>query len=347
MFQRRMVDARVLVGRLSLVLLVALAFGFAQNTQARPLDKKPNYGRIEISTNPGGFPMLVDGQPTGDTTLAARQLDLTPGPHTVEITFPNGARWVRQFNIVAGRKNCIALNYRPRTVTIEKSPCPYQVNVSAPATVAEGDQITFTADASYAGTSALNYTWTVSPPSATITSGAGTPSITVDSTGLGNQSVTAILVVDDGSGERACRQTAQASTNIQKPPPVECRPFDEFSSVAFDDDKARLDNLAIGLQNEPASQAYVIVYAGRRSRAGQAERLGQRSIDYLTAQRGLDARRVTIINGGYRETDYFEIWVCPQGATPPQPRPTVSASEVQPGTGTAAPSRRGRRGRRR
>ncbi len=38
--------------------------------------------------------------------------------------------------------------------------------------------------------------------------------------------------------------------------------FDEFESLAFDDDKARLDAFAIELQNQPDSQGYIIMYQG-------------------------------------------------------------------------------------
>ncbi len=334
--------------RLAAAILLALACGLIQSASVRAADRKPNFGRIEISTNPGGYPITVDGQPAGETTTTARLLDLPPGRHTVEILMPNGARWVREFNIIAGRKNCIVLNYAARAIPVApKSPCPYPVNVSAPASVNDGDLITFSADVAYGGSSALNYTWTVSPPSAKITRGAGTPTIDVDTTGLGKQRVTAILVVDDGSGDRACRQTAQASTDILAPlpPPVQPRRFDEFPALSFDDQKARLDNLAIQMQNEPNAQGYIIVYAGRTSRAGQADRLGARARDYLVRQRGIDATRIVVIDGGYRDSDYFELWMVPQGAQPPQPSPTVQAGEVQPGTDSRP--RRSRRSRRR
>jgi PEGA domain len=339
------------VTRVAFAIMLAFGCGLLHtDSVSAAADKKPNYGRIEISTSPGGYPIMVDGQPAGETTTTARLLDLPPGRHTVEITMPNGARWVREFNVVAGRKNCIVLNYKARAVpVVPKSPCPYPVNVSAPSTVNDGDIITFAADVSYGGSSALNYTWTVSPPAARISRGENTPTIEVDTTGLGKQRVTAILVVDDGSGDRACRQTAQASTDVltPAPPPVEPRKFDEFPNLAFDDQKARLDNLAIQMQNEPNAQGYIIVYAGRTSRAGTAERLGARARDYLTRERGLDPSRFTVVNGGYRESDYFELWIVPQGAQPPQPTPTVQASEVRPGAGTTPRSRRSRRSRRR
>jgi hypothetical protein len=315
-----------------LAILAALSCLLAYPSANADAKKRPNYGEIELSTNPGGFPLLIDGKPSGDTSTTARVIPLEPGRHTIEVQMPGGARWVRDFNVEAGRRQCVVLNYRPRKIVIEKSPCPYPVNVSAPTAVNEGDLMTFSSDVAYGGTSPLNYTWTVSPAEAKIVSGAGTPTITVDSTDLGGRTVTAILVVDDGSGDPACRQRAQASTNVitRPKPPVNCRPFDQFPSVTFDEDKARFDNLAIELQNAPDDQAYIIVYSGSRSRPGQADRLGQRTLDYLVSQRGIDSRRVTIINGGYRETDYFEIWLCPPGAQPPQATPTVQPGDVMP-----------------
>jgi hypothetical protein len=327
--------------------LMVLSFLFAQSLLTPAYaDKKPNYGRVKISTTPGGYPILIDGQPAGETTASERLLDLPPGTHTVEIIFPNDERWTREFNVNAGRVYCIGLAYAPKSIPIPaKLPCPYPVNVSAPSVVNDGDVVTFTSDVAYNGSSALNYTWTLSPASARIISGAGTPTIMVDTTGLGKQRVAAILVVDDGSGERTCRQTAQANTNVipLAPPIVKQKCYDCFPFTAFDDTKARLDNLAIELQNTPTSQGYIIVYAGRGSRAGQADRLIKRAKDYLVNQRGIDASRLSVINGGFRDTDYFELWVVPQGAEPPQPTPTAQPGDTaQPGVDMRP--RRSRRG---
>src|SRR5215831_9690140 len=163
--------------------------------------KKVNYGQLEIATNPGGFPMKIDGQPQGDTSQTVRVIELQPGHHVVQVDLPNGQSWVRDFDIAEGRKVCVNLNYHPRQFTTPKSPCPFPVNLSAPNSVNDGDLITFTSDVAYAGSAPLNYAWTVSPAAARIVSGAGTSTITVDSTGLGGQRVTANLVVDDGSGD--------------------------------------------------------------------------------------------------------------------------------------------------
>jgi hypothetical protein len=331
----------------AVTIMIALTFGLAcTSTTAYAKKKKVKYGTIEVTTNPGGFPLRIDGQPQGDTSTTPRVIELEPGHHNLEILLPNGGRWVRDFDVERGRKLCLNLNYHPKKITIAKSPCPYPVNISAPVSVNDGDLITFTSDVAYGGSSPLNYTWTVSPSEARIVSGAGTATITVDSTGLGSQRVTATLLVDDGSGDALCRQRAQASTDIvpKKPPVVECTPFDQFQSVAFDDDKARLDNLAIRMQGAPDNQAYIIIYAGRTSRAGQADMLGRRTMDYLVNQRGLDAGRITIVNGGYRDSDFIEIWLCPPGANPPQPTPTVQPGDARPAQERTRPRKPRRRG---
>ena len=331
----------------AVTIMIALSFALActSTTAYAKKKRKVNYGQVEITTNPGGFPLRIDGKSEGTTSTTVRIIELAPGHHSIEIMLPNGGRWVRDFEIEKARKLCVNLNYHPKKYTITKNPCPYPVNVSAPVSVNDGDLITFTSDVAYGGTAPLSYTWTVSPSEARIVSGAGTATITVDSTGLGSQQVTATLVVDDGSGDAMCRQHAQASTSVvpKKPPEVECKPFDQFPSVAFDDDKARFDNLAIELQNAPDSQAYIIIYAGRTSRTGQADALGKRTMDYLVTQRGVDARRITIISGGYRDTDFIEIWVCPPGAKTPQATPTVQPGDVKPSRERARP-RRPRRG---
>jgi hypothetical protein len=330
-------------GRLVFAAILALTFcaAYPSSTAYAKKRKLAKYGTIKILTSPGGLPIEIDGRSEGVTSTDYRDFDRDPGVHTIVITLPDGQRWTREIDLEAGRIKCVALNYRPAPP--RESPCPYPVILSAPPQVNEGEIITYTADVSYNGSSPLNYTWTVSPGSARLLSGAGTPTITVDSTGLAGQRITATLVVDDGSGEPECRQTAQATTVV---PPTEererpSRQFDVCCSCSFDDQKARLDNLAVELQADPSTTTYVIAYGGRTSRVGQAELLGSRARDYLVTNRGIDQSRIVVINGGFREEDCVELWIIPSGATPPQATPTVGAGDVRP----APTPRRRRRGR--
>ena len=312
--------------------LLAFVFCFANSSLSSYAQKKKlaQYGTIRIQTTPGGFPLAVDGKPSGDTTADYRDFDLGPGLHTIGISLPNGQTWTREFDVAAGRIKCVALNYRP-VAPVVLSPCPEPINLSAPPTVSEGELITFTADVTYHGPSKLNYTWTVSPADAKILSGAGTKTITVDSTGWAGQRLVATLVVDDGSGDSSCRQTAQAATFIP-PPPREnpAREFDVCCSCSFDDQKARMDNLAVNLQSDPTASAYIIVYAGRSSQVGQADQLGARARSYLATERGLNPSRIVVVNGGFREQDCLEFWIVPSGAAPPKPTPTVEPGNAHP-----------------
>jgi hypothetical protein len=331
-------------GKFAFAALLALTFCMAHpaSTAYAKKRKLAKYGTIKILSTPGGLPIEVDGKPEGVTTTDYREFDRDPGVHKISITLPNGQRWTREIDLEAGRIKCVALNYRTPPPPV-KSVCPFPVNLSAPTQVSEGEVITYTADVAYTGSSPLNFTWTVSPGNARLLTGAGTPTITVDSTGLGGQTITATLVVDDGSGDPMCRQSAQASTSVApRPRERPSRQFDVCCSCSFDDQKARLDNLAVDLQNDPSTTTYVIAYGGRTSRIGQADLLGTRARDYLVTNRGIDQSRIVVINGGFREEDCVELWIVPTGATPPQPTPTVQAGDVRPAP-TKAPRRRGRR----
>jgi hypothetical protein len=199
----------------ALMLLVSCSVALASgDTKTKEPKLKKGYGRMDVKTSPAGYPLVVDGKDYGITYNPAQSIDLPAGPHTVEVLFPN-RRWTQQINIVAGKRNCVCLNYVKHIIT---RPCPYPVSVSAPSVVDDGDVITFSSDVAYGGPSVLNYTWTVSPPAARILSGAGTNSITVDSTGLGSQKITAILVVDDGSGDAAPAGAEDSDSQVRRVP---------------------------------------------------------------------------------------------------------------------------------
>ena len=333
---------RKLLGNFKFVLpalLVLLFVAVYPATSAFAKSRKAKHGTIKILTTPGGLLLTIDGKPHGETLTEYRAIDLEPGMHNVTVRLPNGNLWIREIDLPAGRIKCITVNYKPLPPA-PKSPCPYPVNVSAPSNVAEGEIITFAADTNYSGTAGLKYNWVLSPATARIMSGAGTPTITVDSTGLGGQRVIATLAVDDGSPDPACAQTAQAVAVVAalEKKVLVARDFDECNNCTFDDQKARLDNLAVELQNDPSAHAHIIVYGGKASPIGQVDRLMKRARDYLMNERGIDGSRIVVVNGGFREGDSVELWVVPSGAAAPRATPTVQAGDLKP----AGPARRRR-----
>jgi hypothetical protein len=192
--------------------------------------------------------------------------------------------------------------------------CP-TINISCPESVKEGQSAVFSTTIT-AGTPAPGttptYEWTVT--AGKIISGQGTPSITVDTTGLSGQTIRANVNLT-GYGV-PCPATCSVAIPIMNQP----RKFDEYYDIARNDEKARLDNFAIQLQQEPGSQGYVIIYPGRKAGPSQAQARSQHIIDYLVTTRGVDAHRVVVTFGPAKESWATELWVVPAGASPPVPQ---------------------------
>lgn len=304
-----------------LMLTFGLTTAFANGKDEK--SKRPkNTGTLTVKTTPNAFPVKVDGIVLGMSGVSTpAEFYLAPGMHLLEIEGPNGQAFKKEIEIRKDAKNCICLKIVENKT---ERPCPYDVRLDGPDKVVEGDLITFAAfNAVTASSTPLNYAWKVTPENARITSGLGTPAITVDTTGLGGQTVRAELDVWDGVYDASCRQRISVPTIVEKfttPPP----PFEEFDNLvfrSFDDDKARLDNFAIALQNRPDVQGYVIVYQGPGKRAANAEKMAKRSLDYLVKTRGVDPRRIQITSGGNREETMADLFIVPPGASTPVPTP--------------------------
>jgi hypothetical protein len=188
-------------------------------------------------------------------------------------------------------------------------PCP-NVSVSCPSDVEVGQPATFTASVS-GGDPAMTPTYNWSVSAGTITSGQGTSSITVDTANLGGQTITATVSIGGAAPE--CNATASCTTSVKPPPPQPIK-FDEYGNIKFNDEKARLDNYAIQLQNQPGSAGVIIAYG---SCAGEAQTRADRAKDYLVNTRGIEAGRLTTIDGGCRSDLTVQLWIVPQGATAP------------------------------
>jgi hypothetical protein len=92
--------------------------------------------------------------------------------------------------------------------------------------------------------------------------------------------------------------------------------FDEFGDIQYSDIKARLDNFAIQLQNEPLTKGFILVYRSRRDLPGLNHRLAMRMKDYLVATRALVSERVATVDAGVAENLTQELWVVPPGTAP-------------------------------
>lgn len=106
------------------------------------------------------------------------------------------------------------------------------------------------------------------------------------------------------------------------------RQFDEYGKILFSDEKARLDNVALQLRDEPTSVVYLWVYGGRKSCAGEVRARAIRAKNHLV-RRGIKAERVIWKEAGYREELTVAVWIFPREASEPSAAPTIDPSEVK------------------
>jgi hypothetical protein len=187
------------------------------------------------------------------------------------------------------------------TVAIE---CPDRVDLSGP--------LTFRSSVTGGSpNNARTYNWNVT--AGRIIEGQGTDTIRVDTSGLAGQTVTATLSL--GGYNLDCSATCA----VQFPVPVAGKKFDEFPAIAYNDEKARLDNYAIEMQNDPTATAYVIVHPGRSDRPKDVQKQTARVVDYLVNSRGLSRERIVTVVGPPQDALQVELWLYPQGAKLPAP----------------------------
>jgi hypothetical protein len=258
-----------------------------------------NPGELRYSWRASGGRLVGDG-PNATWDLSGAM----PGTYSATIEVDNNRN-----------DGCVAFT----TTKVVVRPCPPppvvcpNVSIYCPDSVTLGAPVTFTANLS-GGTPGITpiYNWTVS--AGTIISGQGTPSIQVDTTGLGGQSITANLAVEGYS------LNCPATCTVQVPRKISSTMVDYYPPIRLNDEKARLDNFAIQLQNDPNAKGYVIVYGGAKAKPAEKQGRIKRAYDYLVNTRGLSADRIVTMEGGTRDVTTTELWIVPLGADPPSAR---------------------------
>lgn len=289
------------------------------------------------ATDPDGDTLLYTystsgGRITGEGPNVSWDLTgVQPGTYTATVEVDDG---------------CGCVSFSSTTVTVAECtncvpPCP-EISISCPTgDVQPGSPATVSVNVSGGGNPSVTYNWSVS--AGTISSGQGTPSITVDTTGLDGQTVTATVEV--GGLPPECDRTRSCSFTVGTPVSPQCRIFDQYNDLRFNDEKARLDNFAIQLQQEPDAIGYYAIWG---SCEGEGQRRADRAVAYLVNTRGIDASRIrTVVDPNCRETLTVELHICPPNANPvPQNSATVTPCPEcrrAPGRGRRPRARRGSR----
>jgi hypothetical protein len=290
-------------------------------------------GLTTTASDPDGDTLLytytvTGGRISGEGTSVSWDLSgVGPGTYTASVEVDDGCGCITSSTTTVTISSC--------SDCVPDLVCP-TVSVTCPSDVEEGGSVTFNA-AVTPGTPPVSptYNWTVS--AGTITSGQGTSSITVSAANAGGQTITA--TVELGGVDPSCGRTASCSTPV-RPKPGVARKFDEYGNIRFNDEKARLDNYAIQLQNEPSARGAIIGY-GSCDAEGMTR--ANRAKDYLVNTRGIDAGRIDVIDGGCMPELKVELWIVPAGATAPAAS-TDGAVSPCPDCKKKPARRRGRRG---
>jgi hypothetical protein len=271
--------------------------------------------QVKLTANavsPGGYPIKYkwstsDGTIMGEGPVVTWNLaGLAPGYHKASLDIQS----------VGAEGSCQAFS----SISVLVNPCPVvkpvcpAIEITCPTTVAIDQPLTFSSRATGGIPANITpvYNWSVS--AGTIIEGQGTDTIKVDTKGLAGQTVRATLSM----GGYTLECSADCAVTIPLPK-LYSRKFDEFPDIARNDEKARLDNFAIELQNDPTATAYVVVYPGRTSKRGDVQYHSSRIVEYLVHSRGLDEHRIVTLVGAPREQLFVELWITPQGAAPPTP----------------------------
>ena len=147
----------------------------------------------------------------------------------------------------------------------------------------------------------------------TITSGQGTEEIVVDSTGLGGQVVT--VTVELAGVPQGCKAASRAM-EVKGSPIVCFLPFDEYGDLRFEDEKARLDNFAIQISNEPLSIGQILMAAGQETFENETRDRLARAKSYLVNVRGIDPNRILTLDCGFTRELSIRLVIFPATVAP-------------------------------
>ena len=92
--------------------------------------------------------------------------------------------------------------------------------------------------------------------------------------------------------------------------------IDRYGHIAWEDEKARLDNFTIQLMRDPNYIGYIYVNAGLESCKGEAQAHAMRVKNYMTHVRDALWDRIIWRDIGYGDSFEVSLWIGPRGRGP-------------------------------
>ena len=224
-----------------------------------------------------------------------------PGTYTVTTAVDDGCG-------VCGKTNTQSITVRNCPDCTPICSCP-TLSINGPSGVTTaGQSMNFTATSS----GDVTYNWSVS--AGTISSGQGTSSVMVDTTGLApGSSVTATVEIGNANMCAECPKVQSATAELARK--IEPELVDTYGKLKDDDVKARIDGYYTQLNNDPSSHGYIIIY-GTPAQIKAARAQIMKAITF----RKYDPSRLTIVEGPPQGADVvIKLWRVPAGADNPTP----------------------------
>jgi len=161
--------------------------------------------------------------------------------------------------------------------------------------------------------------WSVS--AGKIVGGQGTNRIDVDLSETDAKKITAGVIVKGLPPECGCHafQTTEVGVYPYK--------IDEFPQVPYSETAARMDSYFVQMGNEPTMTGHIIIYGSRQSNKKDVA-VVERMLREIITFRKYDPSRIQIVDGGFRENMWVEVYLLPPGVEPPRPTPTLNADFV-------------------
>ena len=103
------------------------------------------------------------------------------------------------------------------------------------------------------------------------------------------------------------------------PSPTPNSPFDQYSTIRWEDEMARLDNFAIQLQNDEKATGYILVVEEAGGCPGEAQARAVRAKRYVVEHRRVPSNRVIWRIEGYSEGLFTTLILAPRKMILPHP----------------------------
>jgi hypothetical protein len=115
--------------------------------------------------------------------------------------------------------------------------------------------------------------------------------------------------------------TAQEGSDSSKVPPLISDPFDTFGKLSWEVEQYRLDTFAIAILQSSDWVGQIIIYAGRKACAGEAQARAMRMKNYLVNRRDVPPDRIIWRDAGHLEEPSVQLWIARPGYLMPLPVP--------------------------